>query len=332
MRQRRRTLRILTAVATFAFTSLVGAPFAQAQSDYPNKAIRLIVGYAPGGPTDVIARLIGQDISASLGQAVVIENRSGANGNIATEAVARSPADGYTLVVNTLSHNVNALLQPDKVKYDPVKDFAPVGLAVVLPQVLVVAASSPYQSIADLVAKARTKPDAVSYGSAGIGGSAHLAAALLADRSKTQMTHVPFRGNAPALTEVMSGRVDFMFYPMIGVSDFVTGGKLRILGITTKARTPDFPKVPTMAEAGYPGFEQYVGPVGFLAPAGTPPAVLDKLDKAISAAIAKPANEERLKALGAVVMHLGPADYRDWLKQDHDRWAQLIHDANIKAE
>ena len=328
MRQPPRMLR----VALLAVAALLGATVAQAQNEFPNKPIKLVVGYAAGGPTDVIARLVGQEISTTLGQPVVVENRAGANGNIATEAVARVPADGYTLIVNTLSHNVNALLQPDKVKYDPVKDFAPISLAVVLPQLVVVANDAPYKSIDELVKKAQGKPDSVSYGSAGAGGSAHLAAALLANRSKTQMTHVPFRGNAPALTEVMAGRVDFMFYPMIGVGDFVTSGKLRILAVTTAKRHPDFPQVPTMAEAGFPGFEEYVGPVGFLAPAGTPPAVLDKLNSAIGAALAKPALQSRLRGLGAVVMHLGPAEYRDWLKQDNARWAQLIRAADIKAE
>ena len=328
MRQARRTL----CVATLATATLLGAPVAWAQADYPTKPIKLIVGYAAGGPTDVIARLIGQDIGTTLGQSVIVENRTGANGNIATEMVSRAPADGYTLIVNTLSHNVNAVLQPGMVKYDPFKDFAPISLAVVLPQVVVTTADSPYKSIADIVKKAQAKPNSVSYGSAGIGGSAHLAAALLANRSKTQMTHVPFRGNAPALAEVMSGRVDFMFFPMIGVADYVNSGKLRILAVTTAKRDPDFPQVPTMAEAGFPGFEEYVGPVGFLAPAGTPPAILDKLDKTIGAALAKPALQARLRGLGAVVMHLGPTEYRDWLKQDNARWAKLIRDASIKPE
>ncbi len=321
--------RLRAALLALAACSLA---LAHAQGDYPGKPIKLVVGYAAGGPTDVIARLVGQEIAATLGQPVVIENRTGANGNIATEAVAHSPADGYTLIVNTLSHNVNALLQQGRGRYDPVKDFAPISLAVVLPQLLVVANDAPYRTLDDLVQRARAKPATVSYGSAGAGGSAHLAAALLAHRSKTQMTHVPFRGNAPALTEVMAGRVDFMFYPMIGVADFVSAGKLRLLAVTTPRRHPDFPQVPTMAEAGFPGFEEYVGPVGFLAPAGTPPAVLEKLDKAIAAALAKPAIQSRLQGLGAVVMHLGPADYRRWLQQDNARWAQLIRSADIKAE
>ncbi len=304
---------------------------AQSQ-DFPTKPIRFIVGYAAGGPTDVIARLVAQDVQTALGQTVVVENKSGANGNIATEEVARAPADGYTLIVNTLSHNVNALLGAGKVKYDAAKSFEPVTLAVVLPQVLVVGPASPYNSVADLVKAAKAKSGQVSYGSAGNGGSAHLSAALLEVRGGAKMNHIPFRGNAPALTEVMAGRVDYMFYPMIGVADRVTSKQLKVLGITTKQRHADFPAVPTMAEAGFPGFEDYVGPVGFLAPAGTPAPVLAKLSTAIRASLAKPAIQDKLRGLGAVVVGSSPTEYRAWLKQDYDRWAQLIKDAAVTAE
>ena len=300
--------------------------------DFPTKPIRMVVGYAAGGPTDVIARLVAQDLQTALGQTVVVENKSGANGNIATEDVARAPADGYTLIVNTLSHNVNALLGAGKVKYDPVKNFAPVSLAVVLPQVMVVGPESPYATLADLLKAAKSKPGTVSYGSAGNGGSAHLSAALLEVRGGAKMNHIPFRGNAPALIEVMAGRVDYMFYPMIGVADRVTAKQLKVIGVTTKQRHADFPGVPTMAEAGFPGFEDYIGPVGFLAPAGTPPASIARLSGAIRATLAKPAIQDKLRALGAVVVGSSPDEYRDWLKKDYDRWAQLIKDASVTAE
>jgi tripartite-type tricarboxylate transporter receptor subunit TctC len=246
-----------------------------------------------------------------------VENRAGANGNIATEFVAGSPADGYTLIVNTLSHNVNAILGQGRVKYDPEKDFAPISLAVVLPQYLVVGYNSPYKSVAELVAKAKSQPGTVSYGSAGNGGSAHLAAALLAVQSQTDMIHVPFKGNAPAMTEVMAGRVDFMFYPMIGMAEREAQKQLRLLAVTT-------------AEVGFPGFEDYVGPVGFMAPAGTPAPVLDKLANAIRDALKKPAIQQRLQQLGAVQVASTPQEYREWLKKDHARWTQLIKLAQIK--
>lgn len=304
---------------------------AQAE-DFPTRPIKLEVGYSPGGPTDVIARLIGQEISTTLGQPVIVENRAGANGNIATEFVAHAEPDGYTLVVNTLSHNVNPLVNPGITHYDPVKDFAPVSLAVVLPQLLVVPYDSPYQTIADLVKAAKAQPGKVSYGSAGFGGSAHLAGELLAQRSGTKMLHVPFKGNGPALTEVMAGRVSYMFYPMIGVGSYVAEKKVRILAVTTEKRLSEYPNVPTMAEAGFPGFEQYVGPVGFLAPARTPKPVLDKLSAAIQAAVAKPDIREKLRNLGAVVVGSNADEYREWLKGDRQRWTQLVTSAHIKAD
>jgi tripartite-type tricarboxylate transporter receptor subunit TctC len=300
--------------------------------DFPTKPIKFVVGYAAGGPTDVIARIVGQEISTTLGQPVVVENRAGANGNIGTEFVARSPADGYTLIVNTLSHNVNPLMNPGVVKYDPVKDFTPVSLAVILPQLVVVANDSPFQTLDDLVKAAKASPEKISYGSAGNGGSAHLAAELLALRASAKMTHIPFKGNGPALIEVMSGRVSFMFYPMIGVANHVADKKLRILGVTTEKRHADFPNVPTMAEAGFPGFEAYVGPVGFLAPAGTPAPAIQKLTTAIRAALTKPELRDRLRGLGAVVVGSSSDEYRDWLKGDSQRWSQLIKTAQIKGD
>lgn len=327
-----RNFRNMRRIVMIGLALTLGTAGAQAQGDYPNRPVKLVVGYAAGGPTDVIARIVAQELTPMLGQSVVVDNRAGANGNIGTESVARAPADGYTLLVNTLSLNVNPLLNPGRVKYEPAKDFAPINLAVVLPQYLVVGNDSPIKTVADIVNKAKASPGSVSYGSSGHGGSAHLSAALLATRSGTQMTNIPFRGNGPALTEVMAGRVDYMFYPMIGVADLVTQKQLRIIAVTTANRHPDTPNVPTMAEAGYSGFEEYVGPVGFVAPAGTPAPVLDKLGSAIHTVLAKPAIQQRLRNLGAVVVSLGPTEYRAWLKQDHDRWAQLIKQADIKGE
>ena len=324
------TLRTRLMAALLALLALL--PWAATAQDFPSKPIKFMVGYAAGGPTDVIARIVGQEVSATLGQAVVVENRAGANGNIGTEAVARSAPDGYTLIVNTLSHNVNPLLNPGVAKYDPAKDFAPVSLAVVLPQLLVVSHDSPYQTLADLLKAAKADAGKVSYGSAGNGGSAHLSAELLAQRAGAKMTHIPFKGNGPALTEVMAGRVSYMFYPMIGVASHVAEKRLRILGVTTEKRHPDFPGAPTMAEAGFPGFESYVGPVGFMAPAGTPAPTLQKLSTAIRAALTKPEVRDRLRGLGAVVVGSSPEEYREWLKGDAQRWSQLIAAAQIKGD
>jgi tripartite-type tricarboxylate transporter receptor subunit TctC len=293
----------------------------------------MLLGFAPGGPTDVIARVVAQDMTSVLGQAVVVENKTGANSLIATQEVKRATPDGYTLLATTLAHNVNPILMADKNPYDPIKDFAPVALVAVLPLVVVAKPDSPFKSLQDIVDAAKAKPGEVTYGSAGNGGSAHLAAALLETRSGTQMTHVPFRGNAPALAEVMAGRVSFMFYPMIGIADQVAQKRLKVLAITTPGRHPDFPNAPTTAEAGFPGFDDYTPGVGIVAPAGTPPPVIGKLNEAIRASLAKPETRERLRSLGATTEGgSSPAEFESYLKVDRDRWARVIKAAGVKAE
>ena len=314
-----------------AVVALAGAA-ASAQT-YPTKPIKLLVGFAAGGPTDVIGRVVAQDMSASLGQNVLVENKAGANSLIATQEVKRAPPDGYTLMVTTLSHNVNAILLADKKPYDPIADFTPVSLVALLPLVMVTKPDSPFSSVQDVVKAAKAKPGDVSYGSAGNGGSAHLAAALLETLSGTQMTHVPFRGNAPALTEVMAGRVSFMFYPMIGIADQVEQKRLKALAVSTAQRHPDYPGVPTMAEAGFPGFEEYTQGLGIIAPAGTPAPVVKQLNEAVRASLARPETKDKLKALGAITEGGStPAEFQAWLKKDAERWERVIKAANVKAE
>jgi tripartite-type tricarboxylate transporter receptor subunit TctC len=299
---------------------------------YPDKPVRLVVGYSAGGPTDVIARIVAQDMAASLGQGVVVENKTGANGLIGTMEVKKAPADGYTILMTTLSHNVNAILLADKKPYDPQADFAPVSIVALLPLVLVAKGDSPLASVGELIRVAKAKPNEVSYASAGNGGSAHLAGALLATLSQTQMTHVPFRGNAPALTEVMAGRVTFMFYPMIGIADHVAQKRLKVLGVSTAASHPDYPGVPTMAEAGFPGFEEYTQGLGLVAPAGTPAAAINRLNGAIRASLEKAQTRERLKGLGAITQSSSPAEFSAWLKKDAERWERVIKTAGVKAD
>jgi tripartite-type tricarboxylate transporter receptor subunit TctC len=299
---------------------------------YPDKPIRLVVGYSAGGPTDVIARVIAQDMTASLHQSVVVENKTGANGLIGTMEVKKAAADGYTLLMTTLSHNVNAILMADKKPYDPIADFAPVSLVCFLPLVLVTKGDAPLASVADLVGQAKAQPGQVSYASAGNGGSAHLAGALLATLSKTQMTHVPFRGNAPALTEVMAGRVTFMFYPMVGISEQVAQKRLKALAVSTPVRHPDYPGVATMAESGFPGFEEYTQGLGLVAPRGTPAAAIGKLNAAVRASLAKRQTGARLAALGAITQASSPEEFTGFLKKDAERWARVIKAAGVKEE
>lgn len=309
--------------------SVLGLPgLARAQAPFPTRSIRMVVGFAAGGPTDVIGRLIAQDMTTTLGQPVVVENRTGANALIATQYVAREQPDGYTILLATLSHSVNAILLPNN-SYRPIEDFSPIGLVAMLPLIAVTGANTPYRNLQQIVDAAREAPGTISYGSAGNGGSAHLAAALLASRSNTQMTHVSFRGNAPALTEVMAGRVSFMFYPMIGIGEYVSKGQLRPLGISTAERSPDYPDVPTMREIGYPGFEDYTQGLGLVAPANTPAPVLARLNAAMRASLAKPETGERLKALGGIAAASSPEDYGTFLRGDLDRWRRVIEAAKI---
>ena len=304
---------------------------AEAQ-EFPSKPVRLVVGYAAGGPTDVIGRLLAQDMSATLGQGVVVENKTGANGLIGTLEVKKAPPDGYTLLVTTLSHNVNAILMADKKPYDPLEDFTTISLVSFLPMVMVAKGDGPFSSVQEVIDAAKARPGEVSYASAGNGGSAHLAGALLATLTHTQMTHVPFRGNAPALTEVMAGRVSFMFYPMIGIAEQVQQKRLKALAVTTESRHPDYPGVPTTAEAGLPGFEEYTQGLGIVGPAGIPQAVVEKLNGAVRASLAKPETEQRLKQLGAIVHASSPEEFRTWLTGDRERWERVIRAAGVKGE
>ena len=307
--------------------------FSVAAQPYPNKPIKMILGFAPGGPTDVIARVVAQDMTVSLGQGVVVENRTGANSLIATQAVARAAPDGYTLLATTLAHNVNHVLMGEKTQYDPIKDFTPVSLVAVLPLVVVTKPDSPFNSLQDIVKTAKAKPGEVTYGSAGNGGSAHLAAALLETLSGTKMTHVPFRGNAPALTEVMAGRVSFMFYPMVGIPDQVAQKRLKALAITTDKRHPDFPAALTTAESGFPGFDEYTPGVGIVGPAGMPAAIVSRLNQAIKASLARPETQERLRQLGATTEGGStPEEFTTYLQKDRERWARVIKAAGVTAE
>jgi tripartite-type tricarboxylate transporter receptor subunit TctC len=314
----------------FCGVALLASSGASAE-DYPTKPITLVVGYAAGGPTDVIARIVAQDMAASLGQAVVVQNKPGANSLIATLAVARAAPDGYTLLAASHSHSANPLLL-ESARYDPLKDFAPISLVAVLPLLLVTQPDAPLNSVNDIVSAAKARPGEVTYASAGYGGSAHLAGALLETLSGVQMTHVPFSGNAPALMEVIAGRVTFMFYPMVGVAGNVSQHRLKVLAVGAEKRHPDFPAVPTMAEAGYRGFHETAPWVGILAPASTPERIVQRLNDAIRAALAKPQTQQRLRDLGANTIGTSRAEFAQFLQKDTERWAHLIRAAHIEKQ
>lgn len=299
---------------------------------YPSRPIRFVVGFAAGGPTDVIARITAQDMSATLGQSVIVENRTGANAQIATELVARATPDGHTLLFSSLSLLVNAILFEGKARYDPFRDFAPISNVAVLPMVVVTSPSTKINTLQELLSAARAKPGAITYGAPGHGGSGHLAGALLENLSGARMTTIPFRGNAPALTDVMSGQVTFMFYPIIGIADQVASKRLKVLAVGTAKRHADFADVPTMGEAGFPGFEETAPWVGLLAPVATPAAIVNRLSVDMRKSLARPETIARLKALGAITMGDTPGEFLKFLKKDYERWARVIKASGVKAE
>ena len=305
---------------------------AQAATAYPARPVRFVVGFAAGGPTDVIARITGQDMSVALGQPVVVENRPGANAQIATELVARATPDGHTILYSALSLLVNAILLEGKARYDPFKDFVPISSVAVLPMVVVTGPASKINTLKELLAMAKAKPGAITYGAPGHGGSGHLAGALLETLSGTKMTTIPFRGNAPALTDVMAGQVTYMFYPMVGIAEFVSSKRLKALAVGTAKRHADFPDVPTMSESGFPGFEETAPWVGILAPTGTPAAIVDRLSQEMRRSLARAETVNRMKALGAITVGDTPAEFLQFLKKDYARWARVIKAAGVKAE
>jgi len=317
------------ALAVAALCALAGAACAQ---NYPARPVKILVGFAAGGPTDVIARILAQDMSASVGQSFVVENRPGANAIIATEAVAHSAPDGYTTLFSSLSLLVNAILPGTKAKYDPFKDFAPVSNVAALPMVVVTAASSPFNSMQELVSLAKAKPGELSYGTSGIGGSTHLAGAMLENMTGARMINVPFKGNGPALAEVMAGRVTFMFYPIVGIAGQVAGGKLKAIAVGTAAPDPDFPSVPTMAQAGFPGLEVTAPWVGMLAPAGTPAPAVNRLSEEIRKSLAKPDIRAKMREQGAIIVGDTPAEFAAFLRKDRERWAEVIKASGVRAE
>jgi len=307
------------------------AAFPAISQTYPDKPIKVIIGFAAGGPTDVIARVLAQDMTATLGQSVIVENKAGANAKIATEYVAQAPADGYTLLFASLSHNVNAIMFK-KPGYDPITSFEPISMVADLPMILVTSYNSPVKTLPDFIKLAKEKPGTVSYSSSGNAGSSHLAGSLLATDAKIDLIHVPFKGNGPALTEVMAGNVNFIFYPIIGIADQVAQKRLIPLAVGTTKRHPDFPNTPTMEELGFKGFDATAPWVGMLAPAGTPAIAVQKIDAAIQSALAKPEIRKRLNDLGAVIVGSRPNEFKAFLVKDKLHWKKVIDASGLKPE
>lgn len=306
------------------------ATAAQSQT-YPARPVRIIVPFAPGGNVDLVARAIGPQLSSGLGQQVIIENRPGASGLPGTQFVARAPADGYTVLAmaNTFAVAPSVLRNPG---YDPLKDFAGISLTCFVPQVLVVNTALPARSVKELVALAKARPGEISYASAGIGGTGHMAAELFNSHARIKMLHVPYKGNAQAIVDVISGQVMMMFDQVSTSVAFVKAGKLRALAVTSRTRSPLMPDLPTIDESGVPGYEDITFN-GLVAPAGTPHDILVRLNAEVAKAVRDKTLHDRFLERGVeLTSSPSPEDFAVYVKAEFDKKARLARQAGIKAE
>jgi len=314
---------------TFAAAAALFAAAAAAQT-YPDRPIRLIVPWPPGGSVDVTARYINEQLGKELGQPIVIDNRSGATGNIGSEAVARAKPDGYTLLMNTLPIATGPALFPN-LSFHVLKDFVPISVVAEAPHVLIVANRVPAKNVQELIAMLRAQPGKLSYSSAGNGSNFHMAGELFKELSKTYALHVPYRGGGPALMDTISGQVDFSFPSLTAALPQTNAGRARALAVTSKARSPAAPDLPTIAEAGLPGYEFTSWQI-MLAPAGTPPEIVARIHRAIVETMKSPTVRERYAREGTIPMSTTPAEAAAFLKGEVALWGKIIRERNLQGE
>ncbi len=324
------SIRFLTRTALAALLALGTATAALAQA-YPSKPVRWVVPFPPGGAMDVIARTLGEHMGRDLGQTFVIENKAGAGGNIGATDVARAPADGHTMIIVANGMAVNKFLY-GKLAYDPVKDFAPVSLLAVVPNVLVTnTAHNKAATVAEVIAQAQAAPGKITYASAGNGTSIHLAGELFLSMTGLNMLHVPYRGSAPAVTDLLGGQVDYMFDSITSARPHIESGKLRAIAVTTARRSSTLPNVPTVAEAGVKGYELSPWFAVFM-PAGTPAAQVNTMHAALTKALQLPEVKARFAAIGAEPIGSTPAELASHLKAEMDKWGRVIAERGIRAD
>jgi tripartite-type tricarboxylate transporter receptor subunit TctC len=325
-------LHFYTRVCALLAAAAVGvaAPGDAAAQKYPEKTVRIVTPFAPGGGTDVFARILAQRLTEVLGQQFIVENRPGAGSTIGTELVAKAPADGYTLLMTSASFSFNPGLYP-KLRYDSLKDFAPVSLVVRVPHVIVVLPSFPAKNLQELVRIAKARPGDVLYASAGAGSAMHLAGALFAMVTKTQLTHVPYKGGPATATAVMGGEATTAFNTLETVLPLIRAKRLRPLAVSTRERAAALPDVPTAIEAGISGYEA-VGWFGLLAPAGTPPAHVELLSGEITKMMSSPAMRERAMQEGATPIGSTPAAFDKFLRAEISKWTRIIKEAGITLD
>jgi tripartite-type tricarboxylate transporter receptor subunit TctC len=317
--------------ASLSFAALLFAAANACAQSYPAKQIRFVVPFPPGGPADILSRTIGQVLSESWGQQVVIDNRAGAGGNIGAEIVAKAPPDGYTMLMGFVgTHAINSSLYRD-MPFDPVKDFEPVALVAMVTIILVVHPSVPVKSVRELIALAKAKPGELSFGSPGNGTPQHLAGELFDTMTGVRMVHVPYKGAVPALTDLLGGRLSLIFSSMPPALPHVQSGKLRALGVTSGARSPAAPDVPTISQSGLPGYE-VINWYGVLVPARTPRDIVGKLNAEIVRIMNLPAVKERLAAQGAETYTSSPEKFADYIKKETEKWAKVVKFSGAKLD
>lgn len=316
-------------IAGIVLAAVGGAVLAQAPK-YPVRSVRMLVGFAPGGATDIIARLIAPVLTESLGQSVVVENRPGASSQIAGELVAKSPPDGHVLLMTTQTLMTSQMIE-NRTYPDLTKDFAAVSLCATSPLVLVTNPSLPVRSVKELIALARSRPGELNYGSGGVGTTPHLSGELLATMARLKIVHVPYKGEAPAIVDVLAGHLPFMFSNVTASIGYVQAGRMRALAVTGLKRTPVVPGIATMAESGLPGFE-VVGFFGVMAPAATPREIVTRLNDEIGKALARPDIRERFASQALDPGNLTAEQFADYLRAATAKWGKLIREAGITAK
>jgi tripartite-type tricarboxylate transporter receptor subunit TctC len=326
MLKHNRVLAVVGALLTCLFTT--GLACAQAQG-WPNRPVRMVVPYTPGGYTDYMARTVGQKLSDALGQPIVFENRPGANSVIGADVVAKAAPDGYTFGTVIAAHAVNATLNT-KLPYDVLKDFTYVSLLSIAPLMMVAHPSAPANNIQELIALAKAKPGELNFASSGVGAAAHLTMEMFKSRAGVNMQHVPYKGTAPALTDILGGRINVMFDTVGAFTSHVNAGTLKAIAVTAKERMPAAPNVPTVHESGLPGFVAGTW-AGVIAPAGTPKEIVDRMSGEIQKILRDPAMKEQLAKLGYEAVGNTPEEFVSFMRNEVALWAKVINDAGIKA-
>jgi tripartite-type tricarboxylate transporter receptor subunit TctC len=326
---KRRTLALAAAAAAGALSL---APLAaQAQAAFPSKSLTIVVPFSAGGTTDILARVIGQYMSKDLGKPVVVDNRAGAGGNIGAQMVARAAPDGYTILMGTVgTHAINQSLYK-KMAFDPIKDFAPLTRVALVPNLLVANPSQPFKNVKELIAYAKANPGKVTFGSSGNGSSIHLSGELFQHMAGVEMQHVPYRGSAPAVTDLLGGQIAVMFDNMPSAIGHVKSGKLRPLAVTTPKRSPALPDVPTIAEAGVPGYGA-TSWFGLLAPANTPAPVMAKLHASILKALADPEVKKKMAEQGAEPYGEKPEQFAAFIRSETEKWGKTVKQSGATAD